>query len=51
MDKEELKKFHDAMCACCLVAEAMKVCPLCNFNDGLEARKEALLKGEQNVES
>lgn len=33
-DKERIE-FDIAMCKCCLLAQAMKNCPLCHFNIGL----------------
>jgi hypothetical protein len=33
--KEELTKSYIAMCKCCLLAQAMKDCPMCRFNIGL----------------
>jgi hypothetical protein len=33
-DKEKIESYI-AMCKCCLLAEAMKDCPLCRFNIGL----------------
>jgi len=35
MNEKEKKEFYIAMCKCCLIAEAMKTCPLCHFNVGL----------------
>ncbi len=35
MNEKEKKDFYIAMCRCCLIAEAMKTCPICNFNIGL----------------
>ncbi len=37
--KEELES-QIAICKCCLLAEAMKNCPLCRFNIGLAERVE-----------
>ena len=35
MNEKEKKEFYIAMCKCCLLAQAMKNCPLCRFNIGL----------------
>ena len=35
MNEKEKKDFYVAMCQCCLIAQAMKTCPLCRFNIGL----------------
>jgi hypothetical protein len=35
MNDKEKMEFYIAMCKCCLLAEAMKNCPLCQFNIGL----------------
>jgi hypothetical protein len=35
MNEKEKKDFYIAMCRCCLIAQAMKKCTLCNFNVGL----------------
>lgn len=35
MNEKEKKEFYIAMCRCCLIAQAMKTCPLCNFKVGL----------------
>lgn len=35
MNEKEKKEFYIAMCQCCLIAQAMKDCPLCHFNVGL----------------
>jgi hypothetical protein len=35
MNEKEKKDFYVAMCKCCLLAQAMKTCPLCCFNIGL----------------
>ena len=35
MNEKEKKEFYSAMCGCCLIAQAMKTCPLCRFNIGL----------------
>jgi len=35
MNEKEKKEFYIAMCNCCVMSEAMKDCPLCNFNIGL----------------
>ena len=35
MNEKEKKDFYAAMCKCCLIAQAMKECTLCNFNIGL----------------
>ena len=35
MNEKEKKDFYIAMCQCCLIAQAMKTCPVCNFNVGL----------------
>ena len=39
-EKEKLESYI-AMCKCCLLAQAMKSCPLCRFNIGLA--EEAML--------
>jgi len=35
MNDEEKIEFYIALCKCCLLAQAMKNCPLCRFNIGL----------------
>ncbi|MFN8383506.1 MAG: hypothetical protein U0V02_16295 [Anaerolineales bacterium] len=35
MTEKERIASHIAMCKCCLLAEAMKNCPICLFNIGL----------------
>ena len=35
MTENERIEFHIAMCKCCLLAEAMKQCSICQFNIGL----------------
>jgi hypothetical protein len=35
MNEKEKIEFYIAMCNCCVMAEAMKDCPLCRFNIGL----------------
>jgi hypothetical protein len=35
MNEKEKKDFYIAMCRCCLIAQAMKTCPLCDFKIGL----------------
>jgi hypothetical protein len=35
MNAKEKIEFDIAMCKCCLLAEAMKNCPICQFNIGL----------------
>ena len=35
MNEKEKQEFYVAMCRCCLIAQAMKTCPLCRFNTGL----------------
>ncbi len=35
MTEKEKIESHIAMCRCCLVAEAMKQCQICQFNIGL----------------
>jgi len=35
MNEKEKTEFYIAMCNCCVMAEAMKDCPLCRFNIGL----------------
>ncbi len=35
MTEQEKIASHIAMCKCCLLAEAMKTCPICLFNIGL----------------
>lgn len=45
MDEKEKKEFYIAMCKCCLIAEAMKTCPLCQFNIGLEEKKNESSSG------
>jgi len=35
MNEKEKTGFYIAMCRCCLIAQAMKSCPLCRFNIGL----------------
>lgn len=38
MNEKEKKEFYVAMCKCCLLAQAMKSCPLCRFNIGLSEK-------------
>ena len=35
MNEKEKTEFYIAMCACCMLAQTMKECPLCHFNIGL----------------
>lgn len=35
MTEKERIESHIAMCKCCLLAQAMKDCPVCLFNIGL----------------
>ena len=35
MNEKEKTEFYIAMCKCCMLAQAMKECPLCQFNIGL----------------
>jgi len=35
MSEKEKKEFYVAMCKCCLIAQAMKTCSLCQFKIGL----------------
>lgn len=35
MTEQEKTASHIAMCKCCLLATAMKTCPICTFNIGL----------------
>jgi len=35
MTEKEKNDFYIAMCQCCLLAQAMKNCPICRFNIGL----------------
>lgn len=39
MNEKEKKEFYVANCMCCLLAEAMKSCALCQFNVGLEEKQ------------
>jgi hypothetical protein len=38
MTENEKIESYIAMCKCCLLAQAMKSCPLCRFNIGLAER-------------
>jgi len=40
MNAQEEFESQIATCKCCLLAEAMKDCPLCRFNIGLAERVE-----------
>lgn len=40
MNAQEELESQIAICKCCLLAEAMKNCPLCRFNIGLAERVE-----------
>lgn len=40
MTEKEKKEFYVATCKCCLLAEAMKTCPACQFNIGLAHKTE-----------
>jgi hypothetical protein len=35
MSEEEKIEAYIAICKCCLLAQAMKSCPICRFNIGL----------------
>ncbi len=41
MNEKEKKEFYIANCKCCLLAEAMKTCPVCRFNIGLAEKPKA----------
>lgn len=43
MSEQEKIESYIAMCKCCLLAQAMKKCPLCRFNIGL-AEEVALVE-------
>ena len=40
MTEKERIESHIAMCKCCLLAQAMKDCPVCLFNIGLAQQTE-----------
>ncbi len=40
MNEQEEIESQIATCKCCLLADAMKSCPLCRFNIGLAERVE-----------
>ena len=40
MNEKEKMDFYIAMCRCCLIAEAMKTCPLCRFQIGLKEQEK-----------
>ena len=40
MNEKEKIEFYIAMCNCCVMSEAMKDCPLCNFNIGLAQKAQ-----------
>lgn len=40
MNEKEKKDFYIAMCKCCLLAEAMKNCPICRFKIGLAEKQQ-----------
>jgi hypothetical protein len=40
MNEKEKREFYIAMCRCCLIAEAMKTCPLCRFKVGLAEQEK-----------
>lgn len=42
MTKEETRQMYIAQCKICMLAEVMKVCPLCRFNIGLEPKVKPL---------
>jgi hypothetical protein len=42
MNEKEKKAFYIAMCKCCLIAEAMKTCPLCSFKIGLIEQEKSV---------
>jgi|GEM_PF-6300977 hypothetical protein len=42
MNEKEKKDFYIAMCRCCLISEAMKGCPLCQFNIGLSEQSSSV---------
>ena len=35
MNENEKNAFYKATCQCCLIANTMKTCPVCQFNIGL----------------
>ncbi len=40
MNEKEKKEFYVANCKCCLLAEALKTCPVCRFNIGLAEKQK-----------
>lgn len=42
MTEKEKKEFYVANCKCCLLAEAMKTCPVCQFNIGLAHKPQPM---------
>jgi hypothetical protein len=46
MTKQEKIEMHIANCKCCLLASAMKTCPLCRFNIGLPTMIEEIIAEE-----
>ncbi len=46
MTEKERIEFHIAMCTCCLLAEAMKTCSICQFKIGLADRVELVEHAE-----
>ncbi len=49
MTEKERIEFHIAMCTCCLLAEAMKTCSICQFKIGLANRVELVKNIEPTV--